>query len=153
MSIFVKYSNEEKFSITIDGKDTIYSIKERIEKEKGIPIEKQKILKAGKVFDDDEQTIVSAGIVNNSLIHVFCNDTFMFNYMNIRFAAAEPFEIKYKKEKDSIIEIKQIIEKLKGYPIKRQKLFDGEVELEDNKLPKDYKISKFSCLQLDLEDD
>jgi len=56
MQLFIKtlVSTYPSFSMDIEGQDTILFLKEKIQDEKKIPIEHQRILYAGKQLDDNK---------------------------------------------------------------------------------------------------
>lgn len=73
MKLTFRLLDQSQFSLEFNQSDTIKQVKEKIEKEKGsdFPVEFQKVIFAGKVFEDDK-TLEECKIPDNASLVLFC---------------------------------------------------------------------------------
>lgn len=67
MKVTVKTLQNQQFSVEVDQNETIQNVKEKIEKQENHPVAHQKLIKSGKILEDN--TVVSeAGIGENDFL-------------------------------------------------------------------------------------
>lgn len=64
----VSLTGEEK-TVDIEASDTIWTVKERVEEQEGIPPEQQRLVYQGKQLRND-RTVESYNIAGGSILHV-----------------------------------------------------------------------------------
>jgi len=129
--------------VEAESTDTIMNVKEKIEEMEGVPVSEQIIVYCGYKLENQKQL----NDYNNPTqgIHIL----FEKRNMLIQVNAGEPFSLEYRCI-DKIKDIKFKIQGILGLPLHQQRLFYGEILLnEDDQTCVYYKIIGDIKIQLD----
>lgn len=132
MHIIIKDWTGKKFPVPCEPEDTIDSIKEKIEKQEGHPKPIQ-FLNFGGNFLDDPKMLTDYGIKHKDVVHLDRMKIYVKDWKGKTFTLeVDP--------KENIEDVKKMIEKREGLPIRDQILkFDG-AQLDDPNNLDDYGI-------------
>jgi len=144
--IFVKKVDGTAFTLMVELSDTIKSIKEKIEEEKGIPQNLQKLSYNGRPLVNLNATLANSYIQNLSTIHL---DIITSKQKIIYIKALDGNTLIIEiKPSDTIFNIKEKIYEKGGIPPNEQDLFFNRIQLEDAKTLSEYNIHNLSTVNL-----
>ena len=146
MNIFIKTSIEKTISLELQNSDTILQVKAKIELNEKIHKARQKLLFEGKELLDDK-TLNDYSIKKDSTLQLIIKSPTLFFVKTI---SNQTIMIKAQVS-DTILYIKQEIQKKENFPIEKYCVVFKGKELDDNKIIADYNIPKNSNLQLALK--
>ena len=145
--IYIKYLYIDRIiSIELDSLITVKDIKEKTNKIEDLPIITQRLFYLGKELED-KYKLDKYNIKKGSTLIIYIE---LNQFIYIKTIKGELITIGYNP-KNKIIDLKCILDKRINIPINRQRLFFAGKELEDNKILKDYKIKKYSIINLFIE--
>lgn len=147
MKLYVKMSQiTKKVVLDVDMRDTILSVKERIQHKEGITVSNQDLIYMGEELNDG-RTVASYNITDGSVIYAF-------------FRVEESMQINVRVEKNgrimnlkvkgwyTIENVKNMIESTMGIPVHKQKIQLGQVKVENYTTLADLNISRGQTLNL-----
>ena len=146
MLIFIKTLTESTFSLELQPSDSILRIKEKIALKEKIHYARQKLLFEGKELLDNK-TLNDYNIKNDSTLQLILRSPILFFVKTI---SNQTIMIKAQLS-DTILYIKQEIQKKENFPIEKYCVVFKGKELDDNKIINDYNIPKNSTLELALK--
>ena len=145
MLIYIKTLSEKKITIDVQPSNTIIDIKEKIKEKENIHPARQKLLFQGTELVDNK-TLVDYNIKNESILQLIIKSPILFFVKTI---TNQTVMIKAQLS-DTILYIKQEIQKKEDFPQEKYCLIFKGKELDDNKIVADYNIPKNSTLELAL---
>lgn len=144
--IFVKKADGTAFTLMVELSDTIKSIKEKIEEEKGIPHNLQKLSYNGRPLVNLNATLANSYIQKLSTIHL---DIITSKQKIIYIKALDGNTLTIEiNPSDTIFKIKEKIYEKGGIPPNEQDLFFNRIQLEDAKTLSEYNIHNLSTVNL-----
>ena len=145
--IFVKTLTGNTLAFDVGERDSVEAVKSLIEEREGIPIRQQKLFFNGRRLQQ-HGTLKELGVSNGSTLELSLSLP-GGGPVDIRISTFGGVTFTVQVQSDStILELKQKIQQLKGYPVDQQKLiFCGKV-LEDTPTVADYNIQRASTLHL-----
>ncbi|KAF9608514.1 hypothetical protein IFM89_009880 [Coptis chinensis] len=144
--IHVKMSQTgNAITLDVDMRDTVLTVKSRIQNKEGIPVGQQELFYLGEELDDG-RTIASYNIEGGSTIYaVFrLGDTML---ISVTTEKNRTFSLKVKRW-FTVLNVKFLIESMVGIPIGKQKLWLDKVELENDMTLADLHFSEGQTLNL-----
>ncbi|KAL5705386.1 hypothetical protein ACHQM5_023695 [Ranunculus cassubicifolius] len=147
IQIHVKVSQFKKnITLDVDKRDTILSVKKRIQKKEGVTLSNQDFVYLGEELDDGH-TVASYNITAGSTIYSLYRqgDGLKTNVKNERDGSVMELKVKgwYNVEN-----VKIMIESMVGIPIVKQKLFKGKLKLENGGTLADLNVCEGQTLNL-----
>ncbi|KAL5705391.1 hypothetical protein ACHQM5_023700 [Ranunculus cassubicifolius] len=131
IKVHVKMSQLKKnITLDVDMRDTILSVKQRIQNKEGVTVSNLDILHLGEELDDG-RTIASYNIKEGSTVYALVRqgDSMQINVRIEKDGSVIALKVKgWYRIKD----VKSTIESMVGIPIVKQKLNIGQVRLEDH---------------------
>ena len=146
MLIYIKTLSEKKITIDVQPSNTIIDIKEKIKEKENIHPARQKLLFQGRELIDNK-TLVDYNIKNESILQLIIKSPILFFVKTI---TNQTVMIKAQLS-DTILYIKQEIQKKEDFPQEKYCIVFKGKELDDNKIVADYNIPKNSTLELALK--
>ena len=141
--VFVKTPEGELLTIDCSLKHPILSVKNKIKKQNGHPLDEQILRYDDKVLED-EKTFLYYNIPNDSVLSLTYRIQLVVQKNNGK-------EIRlFSAPHDTIENLKSMIEQQEGIPVDRQRLYYDKFEIHIGKTLSDYKITKSSTIQLRL---
>ena len=145
MLIYIKTLSEKKITIDVQPSNTIIDIKEKIKEKENIHPARQKLLFRGTELINNK-TLVDYNIKNESILQLIIKSPILFFVKTI---TNQTIMVKAQLS-DTILYIKQEIQKKEDFPQEKYCLIFKGKELDDNKIVAEYNIPKNSTLELAL---
>ena len=146
MNISIKMLSENTFTLDVQPSDSILQIKQKISLKENIHPARQKLLFEGKELLDNK-TISDYNIKKDSTLQLILRSPILFFVETL---SKQKIMIKAQFS-DTILFIKQEIQKKENFPIEKYCVVFKGKELDDNKIINDYNIPKNSTLELALK--
>ncbi|KAL5705379.1 hypothetical protein ACHQM5_023688 [Ranunculus cassubicifolius] len=147
IQIHVKISQLKKnITLDVDMRDTILSIKERIQNKEGVTVSNQDLVYFGEELDD-RHTVASYNITAGSTIYALVREG---NGMKIFVRNVKDESVIALKVKGwyTVENVKNMIESMVGIPIEKQRLYVDQVKLKNDRTLADLNISAAQTLNL-----
>ncbi|KAL5705380.1 hypothetical protein ACHQM5_023689 [Ranunculus cassubicifolius] len=147
IQIHVKISQLKKnITLDVDVRDTILSVKERIQNKEGMTVSNQDLVYMGEELDDGH-TVASYNITAGSTIYALVREG---DGMKINVRKEEDGSVLALKVKGwyTVENVKNMIESMVGIPIEAQRLCVDQVKLENDKTLADLNICEGQTLNL-----
>ena len=133
------------FSLKVELSDTVKSVKEKIQEEKGVSSHQQRLIFTDKLLEDDN-ALTDYGITRHDTIHLVRGGMQIFA-INATHEKIIPLE--YDRS-DTVKTVKVKLENKVGIPCDRQCFVFAGKSLEDEKKLSEYSIAKESVIELHL---
>ncbi|KAA6383490.1 MAG: putative Polyubiquitin [Streblomastix strix] len=145
--IFVKIIDNKTFPLLVENTETIGNVKQQIQQKEGIPANKQRLIFAGELLDDEktiqEYTIQESAILRLELRQQRPNDFQIF----VKTATGKMIDLQVINI-DTIESIKQQVYERCNFPPELQRIVFAEQVLEDVKTVQDYNIQNLAVLDV-----
>ena len=145
--ITIHMASGESFRVEIKEDESIYNIKQRIERGEGIPVAQQSLTLGGKEVLEDIMTVTNSGILKSKEIYLTIRREMQ---INIKILTGYNSFTLIMNTTDTVQQVKIQIQDKEGIPPHQQILIFGNKMLEDGRTLGSYKIHKESTLNLVL---
>ena len=141
--ITIHMTSGESFSLEIREEESIYNIKQRIERREGIPVAQQSLTLGGKEVLKDIMTVTNSGILKSKDIYLIVRRDMQIYINNLTGYASFTLNV---NTTDTVQQVKiQIQDREKLLPRFQRLTFAG-IKLEDDRSLADYNIQKESTI-------
>ena len=143
--IYVKSQLSKSSYVTVNASDKIETLKSKIEVVLGIPQHKQRLFTWTELMDG--KTVNDYGIRTHSVVHLVLKaniDLFVL-------LTPEKTISLNMETSDTILKMKEEIQRMEGIPVDEQRLMYGVTQLEDDKTVTDYNIQTKSNIRLHVQ--
>ena len=142
--ITIHMTSGESFRVEIREEESIFNIKQRIERREGIPVAQQSLTLEGKEDLEDIMTVTNSGILKSKEIYLIIRREMQ---ICINLARNTSFTLNVNTT-DTVQNVKIKIQDRAGIPSKQQMLILGNKMLEDGRTLGSYNIPEESTLNL-----
>ena len=143
MQLFVKTLSGKTTTVEVEAGQTIAYIKEKLRETEGIPVKEQRLTFSGKNLDDN-RTIGYYDMINWSSVSLLLRlKGGMQIYVNTLSGGSTQITI---NETDTILNLKEKVKEIEGYPESHQILVFGGKVLENYKTLNDCNIKENSIV-------
>mmetsp|Transcript_73040 Transcript_73040/g.171274 ORF Transcript_73040/g.171274 Transcript_73040/m.171274 type:complete len:760 (+) Transcript_73040:54-2333(+) len=141
-------STDQAFQLSVAPSDTILDVKEQIQKATEVPADRQRLVFAGKQMSDSS-TIQECKIESGSTVHVVSKtaSTPKPYKITVKVLSGQSFELDVGPA-DSILDVKEEIQKLTGFAADKQRLVFAGKQLSDTSTVQECKIEDGNTLHL-----
>ena len=133
------------FRVEIREEESIYNIKQRIEKQEGIPVDQQSLTLGGKEVLEDIMKVTNSEILKSKDIYLIIGREMQIYINNLTGYASFFLNV---NTTDTVQKVKSQIQDRAGIPPHQQMLILGNQMLEDSRTLGSYNIHKESTLNL-----
>ena len=145
--ITIHMTSGESFSLEIREEESIYNIKQRIERREGIPVAQQSLTLGGKEVLEDIMTVTNSGILKNKDIYLIIRREIQICIKNLAWKTSFTLNV---NTTDTVQKVKIQIQDKEGILTNRQILILGNKMLEDSRTLGSYNIPEEFILNLVL---
>ncbi|KAL7230446.1 hypothetical protein ACSBR2_008846 [Camellia fascicularis] len=165
MDVFFEPTKGRPFSIEVGYFDTVLEIKEKIQKDQGIPISKQTLIFNGQVLDE-EINVHFSQILDRSRIQLVITpeseklvtkmeespqpSSFKKIQLLLKMPTSKLSVMLEMDVNDTIRRLKERIHEIDGAPIQRLILHANDFELHDNRVLQDYELPDRSEIEINV---
>ena len=146
--IYIKTVTGYNFSLEVELSNTVKSVKEKIQEEKGVSSHQQRLIFTDKLLEDDK-ALTDYGITRYNTIHLVRGGMQIFA-INATHEMIIPLE--YDRS-DTVKTVKVKLENKVGIPYDQQRFVFAGKTLEDEKEISEYSITRESVIKLHLNGD
>ncbi|KAL5705390.1 hypothetical protein ACHQM5_023699 [Ranunculus cassubicifolius] len=128
----------KNITLDVDMRDTILSVKQRIQNKEGVTVSNQDLVYLGEELDDGH-TVASYNITAGSTIYALVRqgDGMRINVRNEKNGSVIALKM---KSWYTVENVKNMIESMVGIPIEKQRLYVGQGKLKNNQTLADLNI-------------
>jgi ubiquitin len=145
MQLIIKMGNTgETIMLDVESGDTIKSVKERIQAENGLPLDRQCLMFAGRELED-ARTLSDYDIRRERTVLRLSKTRGMMIFIHT--LTGKTFEVEVEPS-DTVESVKEKIQEQEGIPPDEQRLIFGGRLLEDGRTMSDYHVQHESEMQL-----
>ncbi|KAK9689249.1 hypothetical protein RND81_09G046200 [Saponaria officinalis] len=174
MDVIIETQKGNSFTIEIGYFDSVFEIKEKIEKYKEIPISQQTLVFNGNVLNDNGD-VQSCIILDNSRLQLIVNPSYYSEKNPEKFKVDEEeqkqqlspaisaktrllFKLQNHQQfsvdvdlNDSVEQLKEKLHEIDGYPVNRLALYvNGNHELQDHRHLREYELTDGSEIEVSI---
>ena len=145
--ITIHMTSGEFFRVEIREEESIFNIKQRIERQEGIPVAQQSLTLEGKEVLEDIMTVTNSGILKSKDIYLIIRREMQIHIKTLTGYTSFTLNV---NTTDTVQKMKIQIQDREGIPPKQQMLILGNKMLEDGRTLGSYNIPEESTLNLVL---
>ena len=143
--VFIKTLTGRTIVLTVTPHDTVAMVKRKIERQEGIPEERQRLIFVGEQLNDHHR-LLDYRIEHESAVHLVVRSGDGYQ-VYVRFASGRSIVFEMQPN-DTIMSLKVRIREREGVPIDLQELFLEERKLEDDSTMQECSVTTNTTLNL-----